>query len=50
MLTRGQKQSIDIGWKITIKVLEVKGGRVRLGIEAPADVQVQRSEILGTVS
>jgi len=51
VLTRGIKQSIVInGGLVTVTVLEVKGGRVRLGIEAPADVQVQRSEILETGS
>lgn len=51
VLTRGIKQSIVInGGLVTVTVLEVKGGRVRLGIEAPSDVQVQRSEILETGS
>jgi len=30
---------------ISIKVLSVKGNRVRLGVEAPDDVQVNRAEI-----
>ena len=37
VLTRGLKQQIVIGdQRITVTVLEVKGGRVRLGIDAPA--------------
>ncbi len=47
VLTRGLKQQIVIGdQRITVTVLEVKGGRVRLGIEAPADVSVRRQELL----
>ncbi len=47
VLTRGLKQQIVIGdQQITVTVLEVKGGRVRLGIEAPSDVVVRRKELL----
>lgn len=47
VLTRGLKQQIVIGdQRITVTVLEVKGGRVRLGIEAPPDVTVRRKELL----
>ena len=47
VLTRGLKQQIVIGdQQITVTVLEVKGGRVRLGIEAPPEVAVRRKELL----
>lgn len=47
VLTRGLKQQIVIGdQQITVTVLEVKGGRVRLGIEAPPEVVVRRKELL----
>ncbi len=47
VLTRGLKQQIVIGdQQITVTVLEVKGGRVRLGIEAPPEVSVRRKELL----
>ncbi len=46
VLTRGLKQQIVIGDQlVVVTVLEVKGGRVRLGIEAPADVAIRRMEI-----
>ena len=32
---------------IEIKVIEVSGGKVRLGIAAPADVKIMRKELLG---
>ncbi len=46
VLTRGLKQQIVIGDQlVVVTVLEVKGGRVRLGIEAPSDVAIRRMEI-----
>jgi carbon storage regulator len=34
-----------IGDHITVTVLEVRGGQVRLGVHAPVDVPVHREEI-----
>lgn len=46
VLTRGLKQQIMIdGGVVTVTVLDIHGGRVRLGIEAPMDVSVRRKEI-----
>lgn len=46
VLTRGLKQKIEIGNEmVTVTVLEVKGGRVRLGIEAPNSVSIRRLEL-----
>jgi len=45
VLTRKADQKIQIGPNITITVIEVKGRYVRLGIEAPRDVRIVRSEI-----
>ena len=50
VLTRGLKQTIEIGDRlITVTVLEVKGGRVRLGIEAPNHVSIRRQELIPLV-
>ncbi|HEX4014423.1 MAG TPA: carbon storage regulator CsrA [Candidatus Cybelea sp.] len=46
VLTRKSNQSITIGREIRVTVLEVDGDQVRLGIEAPHDVPVRRSEIV----
>ena len=47
VLTRGLKQKIEIGNQmVTVTVLEVKGGRVRLGIEAPNTVSIRRLELV----
>lgn len=45
VLTRKADQKIQIGPNVTITVIEVKGRYVRLGIEAPRDVRIVRSEI-----
>ena len=45
VLTRKQQQQIQIGEGVTITILKVKGNTVRIGIEAPADVKIVRSEL-----
>ena len=44
ILTRKKGEAISIGDNIQIQVLNVKGGQVRIGIEAPRDVRVNREE------
>lgn len=45
VLSRKTQEEILIGDNIRIKVIDVQGGRVRLGIEAPHDVPVHRAEV-----
>ena len=45
VLTRKLREQIRVGENITIAVLEIKGSRVRLGIEAPREVRVVRNEL-----
>jgi len=45
ILTRRPGESVKIGDKVTITVLGVKGGQVRLGFSAPANVTVHREEV-----
>ena len=45
VLTRKDKQSIMIGDDIEVMVLSNDGTKVRLGIQAPSDVSVHRTEI-----
>ena len=49
VLTRKIGEAIQIGDQVTVEVLEVTGGRVRLGITAPSDVGICRSELLLSV-
>ena len=46
VLTRRRDESIVIDGRIVVRVLKVSGGQVRLGIEAPRDVSVVRTEVL----
>lgn len=45
ILTRRLGESVKIGDRVTVTVLGVKGGHVRLGFTAPKDVAVHREEI-----
>jgi carbon storage regulator len=45
VLSRKTSESIRIGDNIEIRILDVSGGRVRLGISAPMHIPVHRSEI-----
>jgi carbon storage regulator len=45
VLTRRLGERIKIGDEIAVVVLEIKGGQVRLGIEAPPSIPVHREEI-----
>lgn len=48
ILTRAKDQVITIGDNIRITIVEVRGDKVRVGIDAPRDVQVMRAELLET--
>lgn len=45
VLSRYKDQSIYIGDDIVVTIVDVRGDRIRLGIEAPATVPVHRQEI-----
>ncbi|HEV3023632.1 MAG TPA: carbon storage regulator [Pirellulales bacterium] len=45
VLTRRPEETIVIDGRITIAVVQIQGGAVRLGIEAPRAVRVNRGEI-----
>lgn len=45
VLTRESDQSINIGNDIVITVIQIRGDKVRLGIQAPRDVPVHRHEV-----
>lgn len=45
VLSRKVNESIIINHNITVKVVGVKGNKVRLGISAPDDVPVDREEV-----
>ena len=45
VLTRTCDEEIRIGDEIVVRVLDVKGDRVRIGIKAPSEVPVHRQEV-----
>jgi len=45
VLTRRLRESVKIGDEVTVTVLGVEGGHVRLGFAAPKQVAVYREEI-----
>lgn len=45
VLTRRDREIIRIGPDIAVQIVEIRGGSVRIGIEAPADVAIVRDEI-----
>ncbi len=49
VLTRKVGEEILIGDRIRLKVMEVSGSKVRLGIEAPQDLRIYREEVLAKV-
>lgn len=50
VLSRKTGESFSIGDTIKIKIVEIKGGQVRLGIEAPPEFRILREEILVKVT
>jgi len=49
VLSRKKNESIVIGENIRIVVVEVRGDKVRLGIEAPTDIPVHRQEVYDAI-
>ncbi|WP_339543766.1 carbon storage regulator CsrA [Pseudomonas sp. RA_35y_Pfl2_P32] len=45
VLSRAVGELISIGDTITVRVLDVSGGNVRFGVEAPRHVNVHRCEV-----
>ncbi|MCA9038986.1 MAG: carbon storage regulator CsrA [Planctomycetaceae bacterium] len=45
VLSRKKDEKIIIGDKITLMVIDIRGDKVRLGIDAPKDVTVHREEV-----
>jgi carbon storage regulator len=49
VLSRKKNESIVINDNITVTVIEIRGDKVRLGIEAPKDVTVHRREVYDAI-
>lgn len=49
VLSRQRDESIIIGDNVQITVVDIRGDKVRLGIEAPADITVHRKEVFDAI-
>jgi carbon storage regulator CsrA len=49
VLSRKLDQSIVIGDDIVVKVIGIERGMIKLGIDAPSDISILRSELLDDV-
>lgn len=50
VLSRKKNESIVIDDRIVLTVVEIRGDKVRLGIEAPREVPVHRKEIFDMIN
>lgn len=50
VLTRKVGEGIVIGDDVTIKIIELKGGGVRIGIDAPKDRKIYRQELYDKIT
>jgi carbon storage regulator len=49
VLSRKKNESIVINNDITVVVVEIRGDKVRLGVEAPKDIPVHRREVYDAI-
>jgi carbon storage regulator len=50
VLSRHRDESIIIGDDIRITVIDIRGDKVRLGIEAPKEISVHRQEVYEAIA
>ena len=50
VLTRQEADSILIGDDVEVTVLEIRGDRVKIGISAPGDIDIYRTEVYVTLN
>lgn len=49
VLSRRMDESIMVGEDVEIKIVGVRGNKVRLGITAPKSIEVHRKEVFETI-
>jgi len=49
VLSRKKNESIVIDDNVVITIVEIRGDKVRLGIQAPRDIPVHRQEVLNAI-
>ena len=49
ILSRKTDQAIKIGDDITIRIIDIHGDQVKIGVDAPRDVKVFRQEVFNAI-
>ena len=49
VLTRQRDESIMIGDNIKVTIVDIRGEKIRVGVEAPKDVGVHRQEVYDAI-
>ena len=49
VLSRHREESIMIGDNVVITIVDIRGDKVRLGIDAPQDIPVHRQEVYDAI-
>jgi len=49
VLSRRENETITIGDDITVMVVDIRGDKVRLGIQAPVEIPVHRREVYDAI-
>ncbi len=49
ILARKKDESIIIGDKITLSIIDIKGDQVKLGINAPPEIKIYRTEVFEAI-
>jgi carbon storage regulator len=49
VLSRHRNESIVIGDEVVITIVDIRGDKVRIGIQAPNDVPVHRQEVYDAI-
>jgi carbon storage regulator len=49
VLSRQRDESIVIGDKVVVTIVDIRGDKVRLGIEAPGEIPVHRREVYDAI-
>jgi carbon storage regulator len=50
VLTRKRGERILIGDDIVVTILEIKGDSIRIGVDAPSGVRIQRHEVVEAIA
>ena len=50
VLSRKKNESVVINGNIKVTIIEVRGDKVRLGIDAPQDIAIHREEIAAAIA